>query len=209
MRKYENVSIKKLIPYKYNARTHSEKQINMIADSIREYGFINPVLIDQDYNIIAGHGRILGAKVLGMTEVPCLFVEDLTETQKRAYIIADNKLSLEAGWDIEILTKELSELDNLNFDLELTGFSLDELKELEIKNIDIDTVEEDDYDVDEALEKIEEPKAKLGDLYKLGNHYLICGDSTDQKVIDKLLREGVPSGECLTRCRPSLYRSSV
>ncbi len=100
MRRYEEVSIDKLVPYENNARTHSEEQIHKIANSIKEFGFINPVIIDGNYGVIAGHGRILGAKELGMKTVPCLFVEDLTETQKRAYIIADNKLALDAGWGL-------------------------------------------------------------------------------------------------------------
>ena len=125
MRRYENVRIDKLKPYENNARTHSEKQLEKIARSIEEFGFINPVLIDSDYGIIAGHGRVKGAERLGMVEVPCLFVEDLTEEQKRAYIIADNKLALDAGWDYELLKIELEELDNLDFDITLTGFDMD------------------------------------------------------------------------------------
>ena len=125
MRRYENVSIDKLTPYKNNARTHSEKQVEEIANSIDEFGFINPVLIDSNYEIIAGHGRVLGATKLGMVEVPCIFVEDLTEVQKRAYIIADNKLSLNAGWDYDLLKIELGELDDLDFDITLTGFDMD------------------------------------------------------------------------------------
>ena len=125
MRRYENVPINELKPYKNNARTHNEKQIEKIANSIQEFGFINPVLIDSDYVIIAGHGRVKGAEKLGMVEVPCLFVEDLTEEQKRAYIIADNKLALDAGWDYDLLKIELEELDDLDFDITLTGFDLD------------------------------------------------------------------------------------
>lgn len=135
MRRYENVRIDKLKPYKNNARTHSESQIEKIANSISEFGFINPVLIDSDYGIIAGHGRVEGAKRLSKedaervlhngNEIPCIFVEDLTEEQKRAYIIADNKLALDAGWDYELLKIELEELDNLDFDITLTGFDMD------------------------------------------------------------------------------------
>ena len=125
MRRYENVPINKLKPYENNARTHNEKQIEKIANSIEEFGFINPVLIDSNYGIIAGHGRVKGAEKLGMVEVPCLFIEDLTEEQKRAYIIADNKLALDAGWDYELLKIELEELDSLDFDITLTGFDLD------------------------------------------------------------------------------------
>jgi ParB/RepB/Spo0J family partition protein len=126
MRKYENVDIKKLKPYENNARTHSEEQVEKIANSIKEFGFINPVIIDGDYGIIAGHGRVLGAQKLGMKEVPCLFVEDLTDTQKRAYILADNKLALDAGWDDEILKQEIKALDDLDFDISLTGFDLED-----------------------------------------------------------------------------------
>ena len=126
MRKYENVPIEQLKPYKNNARTHNEKQVEKIAKSIEEFGFINPVLIDSEYGIIAGHGRIMGAKKLGMAEVPCIFVEDLTEEQKRAYILADNKLALDAGWDYELLKIELEELNDLDFDISLTGLELDE-----------------------------------------------------------------------------------
>lgn len=125
MRRYENVPIKQLKPYENNARTHSEKQIEKIANSIKEFGFINPVLIGSDYGVIAGHGRIEGAKKLGMVDVPCLFIEDLTEEQKRAYIIADNKLALDAGWDYDLLKLELEELNDLDFDISLTGFDMD------------------------------------------------------------------------------------
>ena len=127
MRKYDNVNIDRLKPYKNNARTHSEEQVNKIVRSIEEFGFINPVLIDGDYGIIAGHGRVMAAKKMGMKEVPCLFVEDLTEAQKRAYIIADNKLALAAGWDEELLQFELAELQEMDFDITLTGFDVDYL----------------------------------------------------------------------------------
>ena len=125
MRRYENVRIDELKPYENNARTHSDKQVEKIARSIEEFGFINPVLIDSNYGIIAGHGRVLGAEALGMEEVPCLFIEDLTEEQKRAYIIADNKLALDAGWDYDLLKIELEELNDLDFDISVTGFDLD------------------------------------------------------------------------------------
>lgn len=125
MRRYENVPIEKLVPYKNNARTHSEKQIEKVAKSIEEFGFINPILIDSEYGIIAGHCRTLGAKQLGLKEVPCIFVEDLTEEQKRAYILADNKLALDGGWDAELVKIELEELNDLDFDISLTGFDID------------------------------------------------------------------------------------
>lgn len=181
MRRYENVAVDKLKPYENNARTHSEEQIDKIVRSIEEFGFINPVIIDGDYGIIAGHGRVMGAKKLGLKEVPCLFVEDLTEEQKRAYILADNKLALDAGWDDEILKKELMELDKLDFDISLTGFNLDDF---DFTESDID-FKEDDYNVEDNLP--EEPKAKLGDVYQLGNHRLMCGDSTNPEDIDILV----------------------
>lgn len=148
MRRYENVPINELKPYENNARTHNEKQIEKIANSIKEFGFINPVLIDSDYGIIAGHGRVKGAEKLGMVEVPCLFVEDLTEEQKRAYIIADNKLALDAGWDYELLQMELEELDNLNFDFTLTGFDDLELDDESLFSMD-DISEVDGYNSNE------------------------------------------------------------
>ncbi len=148
MRRYENVKIDKLKPYKNNARTHNEKQIEKIANSIQEFGFINPVLIDSEYGIIAGHGRVKGAELLGMDEVPCLFIEDLTEEQKRAYIIADNKLALDAGWDYELLQIELNELDDLNFDFTLTGFDNLELDDESLFSMD-EISEVDGYDENE------------------------------------------------------------
>ena len=181
MRRYENVEIDKLKPYENNAKIHPEEQVEQIANSIKEFGFINPILIDENYNIIAGHGRLLGAKKLNMSEVPCLFVEDLTEVQKKAYILADNKLTENGEWDTEILREELTALKDLDFDIELTGFDLADLDfgfEEEEKK-----VEEDDFEV----EVPEEPKAKLGDIYQLGNHRLMCGDSTSEEDVAKLM----------------------
>ena len=180
MRKYENVSIDKLKPYERNARTHSDAQVEKIAKSIKEFGFINPVLIDGNFGIIAGHGRVLGAKKLGMTEVPCLFVEDLTKAQKKAYILADNKLALDAGWDDEILKVELNELKDMNFDLSLTGFDDIEINGLEEPQ---EIVEDEAPEVDEE----NEPITQLGDIWQLGDHRLMCGDSTDKATIEKLL----------------------
>lgn len=179
MRRYENVKIEKLIPYRNNARTHSDEQVEKIAKSMREFGFINPVLVDGKFNIIAGHGRVLGAKKLGMKEVPCLFIEDLTEEQKRAYIIADNRLAEDAGWDKEMLKIELEELQNLNFDISLTGFEMEDFD----FGMDETEVVEDEFD--ETVP--EEPKSKKGEIYKLGKHYLMCGDSTDINDVEKLL----------------------
>ena len=179
--RYETVEIDKLIPYKNNARTHSEEQIKQIQASIREFGFINPVLIDGGFNVIAGHGRIIAAKNEGMTEVPCVFIEHLTDEQKRAYIIADNRLAEMAGWDMELLKIELEELKEIDFDIDLTGFGADELSD--IFGEEEPEIAEDDYEVDLP----EEPKAKLGDIYQLGRHRLMCGDSTDKATVEKLM----------------------
>lgn len=181
MRKYANVCIDKLKPYERNARTHSAEQIEKIANSIKEFGLINPVLIDGDFGIIAGHGRVEGAKKLGMTEVPCLFVEDLTEEQKRAYIIADNKLAEDAGWDTVLLKLELGELADLDFDISLTGFSLDDLDELSDEPKEV--TEDEAPEVDE----VNEPITQLGDIWQLGDHRLMCGDSTDKATVEKLM----------------------
>lgn len=151
MRRYENVEVSKLKPYKNNARTHNETQIEKIANSIKEFGFINPILIDSNYEIIAGHGRVLGAKKLELKEVPCIFIEDLTEAQKKAYILADNKLALDAGWDDEILKIELKELKELDFNLNLTGFEDWEM----VTNNEIDI---DKFFEDKGEEKEKEPK---------------------------------------------------
>jgi DNA modification methylase len=190
MRRYENVKLDKLVPYARNARTHTDEQIKKIQSSIREFGFINPVLIDGEYNIIAGHGRVEAAKAEKMKEVPCLFVEDLTEAQKRAYILADNRLALDAGWDEELLAIEIEELKDLGFNLELTGFDMDELEAFGTFEEDSQgnvEVEDDDFDLDEALDEIEEPNTKRGEIYQLGNHRLMCGDSTIKENVEALV----------------------
>jgi len=125
--KYKTVLVSDLIPYARNSRTHSDVQVNKIASSIKEFGFLNPVLIDKDNGIIAGHGRVMAAQKLGLKEVPVLQIGHLSDTQKRAYIIADNRLALDAGWDEEMLRVEFAELADMGFDLELTGFELDEI----------------------------------------------------------------------------------
>jgi len=177
----EKVPIDKLVPYARNARTHSKEQILQLRSSIREFGFINPCLVDKDYNIIAGHGRIIAAKEEGLTEVPCVFVEHLTEAQKRAYILADNRLALNAGWDEEMLSIELSELEGADFDLDLLGFTDAELHKLlgEIET------EEDDFDLTAALE--EASFVEPGDVWTLGKHRLICGDATNLSDVEMLM----------------------
>ena len=177
---YKNID--ELIPYINNSRTHSEEQINQIVASINEFGFTNPLLIDEKDNIIAGHGRLLASKKLKMEEVPCIVLSGLTEAQKKAYIIADNKMALNAGWDEELLKLELENLKELDFDLELTGFNVDELDDILGNN-----EEETEIVEDEVPEVPEEPKAKLGDIYQLGNHRLMCGDSTKIEDVEKLM----------------------
>ena len=171
-----------LIPYINNSRTHSEEQVNQIVASINEFGFTNPILIDEKDNIIAGHGRLLASKKLGMEEVPCIVLKGLTEAQQKAYIIADNKMALNAGWDEELLKIELENLKELDFDLELTGFNVDELDDILGKN-----EEEVEIVEDEVPEVPEEPKAKYGDIYQLGSHFLMCGDSTKEEDVAKLM----------------------
>lgn len=177
--RYENVAIDKLIPYKNNARTHSDEQIEQLRRSLQEFGFINPVLIDKEFGIIAGHGRVAAAKLEKYTEVPCLFVEHLSETQKRAYILADNRLAEMAGWDEEILKIELGDLVEEGFDIELAGFDMADL------NIEGDDEEVREDDFDGALP--EEPTAKKGDIYQLGRHRLMCGDSTVLSDVERLV----------------------
>jgi DNA modification methylase len=180
----EQISVKKLLPYARNSRTHSEDQIGQIASSIKEFGFTNPILIDADNQIIAGHGRLMGANRLQMKEVPCIRLSHLTESQKRAYVIADNKLALNAGWDDELLALEIKDLQELDFDVSLLGFSEDELNGILDK-----LVEEVDglTDEDAVPDVPDEPKTKLGDIYQLGNHRLMCGDSTSIDAVDKLM----------------------
>ena len=176
------VPVTKLVPYVNNARTHSPEQINKLRSSLREFGFINPVIIDRDYGVIAGHGRILAAKEEGITEVPCVFADHLTEAQKKAYIIADNRMAMDAGWDEELLRVEIEALQAEAFDLALTGFDEKELATLFETDED---AKEDDFDVDAELEK--PCFSKMGDIWQLGRHRIICGDSTLPETYEKLL----------------------
>lgn len=173
-----------LIPYVNNARTHSDGQVAQICASIREYGWTNPVLIDENGTIIAGHGRVMAAQRMKMEQVPCIVLSGLTEAQKKAYVIADNKMALNAGWDDEMLKLELENLKELDFDLELTGFDEKELDSI-FNKIGEGEITEDDFDG----ELPEEPKAKLGDIYQLGNHRLMCGDSTNENDVKNLVGE--------------------
>ena len=186
------VSIGKLIPYVNNARTHSKEQITKLRSSLREFGFVNPVIIDREFNVIAGHGRILAAKEENIEQVPCVFVDYLTEAQKKAYILADNRFALDAGWDEEMLRVEMETLQGMDFDVSLTGF--DEAEIADLLSAD-DEVQEDDFDVDAELQA--EPFVKAGDLWLLGKHRLLCADSTKPEDV-KLLMDGKKANVCIT-----------
>ncbi len=174
--------VDKLVPYDQNPRTHSEEQIGQIAASILQFGFLNPILIDTAAGIIAGHGRLQAALKLGLAQVPVVVLDHLTDTEKRAYVIADNKLALNAGWDDELLRKEMTALADENFDLDVLGFDSAELDEIMFSD------EEDTADEDDAVpETPEEPISKKGDLWKLGDHLVLCGDATVITDIEKVM----------------------
>ena len=182
-RKLEWRNIGEIIPYARNSRTHSEEQVAQIAASIKEFGWTNPVLIDEENGIIAGHGRLAAARKLGHTQIPVIELTGLSEAQKRAYVIADNKLALNAGWDTEMLVNELRDLEGMDIDLALTGFSADELNDM------LAVKEEGLTDEDAAPPPPEEPITKPGDIWVLGKHRLMCGDSTSIDAVDKLMPE--------------------
>lgn len=177
----KKVEVEKLIPYVRNSRTHSDAQVAQIAASIKEFGWTNPILVDGENGIIAGHGRLLAARKLGAKDVPVIELAHLTESQKRAYVIADNQLAMNAGWDTAMLTLELADLKESEFDLDLIGFDAKELEKLlEPEQVEGLT------DEDAVPDAPEEPKTKLGDIYQLGNHRLMCGDSTSIADIETL-----------------------
>lgn len=177
------VSIDKLIPYVNNARTHNAEQINKLRASLREFGFINPVIIDGDYNIIAGHGRVMAAKEEHIEEVPCVLADHLTPAQKKAYIIADNRMAQDAGWDEELLRIEIEALQAEAFDIGLTGFEEQEIADL--FGTEDDKVEDDDFDLNDALEKA--AFVKKGDVWQVGRHRLMCGDATSEEDVATLM----------------------
>ena len=179
--------VTELIPYVNNSRTHSDEQVAQIAASIKEFGWTNPILVDGTNGIIAGHGRLLAARKLGYKEVPTIELSELTETQKKAYIIADNRLALNAGWDNEMLTIELNDLLADGFALEMLGFDPKELTAL----LEPEVVE-GLTDEDAVPDVPDEPTTKLGDIYQLGQHRLICGDSTNLSDVDKLMQGVYP-----------------
>ena len=179
--KVERRAVASLVPYARNARTHSPDQVDQIAASIREFGWTIPVLVDEDGTLIAGHGRVMAAKKLGISDVPVMVAEGWSEAQRKAYVLADNKLALNAGWDNELLRVELEGLKELDFDISLTGFSGDELVSILAEKTEGLT------DPDQTPEPPAEPVTVLGDVWQLGNHRIICGDSTDADCIGKLL----------------------
>lgn len=172
-----------LLPYARNARTHSDAQVSQLAASIKEFGFNNPVAIDADGMILCGHGRVMAAQKLHMAEVPTVCLSHLSETQVKAYILADNKLALNAGWDNDLLKVELEDLKDLDFDLNLTGFSDDELKDILVE--DPTEAHEDNFDG----EPPEVAKSQLGDIWTLGEHRLMCGDSTSENDVKALMQD--------------------
>jgi DNA modification methylase len=180
--KIEWLSVETLIPYAKNARTHSDEQVAQIAGSIKEFGFNNPVLVDKDNSIIAGHGRLMAARKLGMDKVPVVQLGHMTEAQRKAYVLADNRIALNSGWDAGMLSLELQDLKD-DIDLSLLGFDPDELDAL------LNPIEETEglTDEDAVPDVPDEPKTKLGDIYILGNHRLMCGDSTSITDVEKLM----------------------
>ena len=178
------VAVEKLVPYVNNARTHSPEQITKLRSSLREFGFINPVIIDKDYGVIAGHGRLMAAKEEGIKEVPCVLVDYLTEAQKKAYIIADNRFAQDAGWDEELLRIEIESLQAEAFDVSLTGFEDQEIADLFAGDNDTGA-EDDDFDLNDALEKA--AFVERGDIWTVGRHRLMCGDATSADDVAALM----------------------
>lgn len=183
MNQIEMVSIGQLLPYARNARTHDDAQVAQIAASIKEFGFNNPILIADDQSIVAGHGRLAAARKLGLTEVPVVRLSHLSDTQRKAYILADNRLALNAGWDNDLLKLELQELEIEGVDLEMLGFSKEELDGL------LNSLEPTEglTDEDAVPEPPPEPITKPGDIWILGKHRLMCGDSTSVDAVDRLM----------------------
>jgi site-specific DNA-methyltransferase (adenine-specific) len=179
--KIETRLVADLIPYAANSRTHSDAQVAQIAASIKEFGWTNPILIDDDNTIIAGHGRLLAARKLGMEEVPAIILDHLTKAQQRALVIADNQLALNAGWDMDMMKAEIEDLSLENFNLELLGFDDDFLDGL------LETAPSGGKTDEDAVPEVPEiPKTVPGDVWVLGNHRLMCGDSTSIDALAKL-----------------------
>lgn len=180
----EMISIDALAPYARNSRTHSDAQVAQIAGSIREFGFTNPVLIDDESGIVAGHGRVQAARALGMEQVPCIRLEGLTEAQRRAYVIADNRIALNAGWDLDMLAVELDDLKGIDFDLDLLGFDVGEIDKILAM---ADATTEGETDIDDVPDVQVEAITQPGDVWLLGKHRVMCGDSTAVTAMDVLM----------------------
>lgn len=180
--KIQDVDVAKLIPYAKNAKVHGKKQLEKLKESIQEFGFLTPCLIDKDFNLIAGHGRVIAAKELNIKKVPCVFVEGLTEQQRRAYILADNRLGELGEWDMELVAEELSQLMDEGFNIDLTGFSIDETI------LDGDAISDVvDKSIDEYINSLDTTITKRGQIWELGKHRLMVGDSTQiEQVLDLL-----------------------
>ena len=191
--KYEKRKVSELIPYARNTRTHTDEQINQVASSIREFGFMNPIIVNQDNTILAGHCRILAAKKLGLEYVPCLMADHLTEAQKKAFIIADNKLAENAGWDTELLKVEIEDLKASDFNVEILGFDDKELSKL--FDEDRDVTDDEDFDLNKELDK--KAFVQNGDVWILGKHRLMCGDSTKAEDV-AVLMDGKKANCCIT-----------
>lgn len=196
--KVKDISIDLIKEYENNPR-NNDKAVDKVAESIREFGFKVPIIIDANNIIVTGHTRVKAARKLGLKKVPCVIADDLTPEQIKAFRLADNKVSEYATWDENKLYTELMELKVVDFDIETFGF---ETKEIDISNINKDEIldkfenekpkeiKEDDFDVDKAVEEIKEPTVKRGQVWKLGNHYLMCGDSTSKEDVEKLMSAG-------------------
>ena len=182
--KYELVDVDRLIPYINNARTHSPEQVTKLASAIKEFGFINPVITDGEHGILCGHGRIAAAKQLGIQQVPCISAAYLTEAQKKAYILADNRYAQDAGWDEELLRLEIEALEGMDFDVSLTGFNEDEISDL-FAGADTSDTQDDDFDLSDALEKA--AFVERGDVWVVGRHRLMCGDATSEEDVATLM----------------------
>lgn len=196
--KLQEVAVSRLVPYANNAKIHGAEQIKKLKDSIQEFGFLTPCLIDKDFNLIAGHGRVMAAQELGIEKVPCVFIENLTETQRRAYILADNRLGELGEWDMETVALELQELERDGFDIDLTGFISDD------EILDLDPVDDSGIgaEIDEFVRQ--DSITYEGELWILGNHRLMVGDSTNVDDVAKLVGGGAdrPAGDGPTlQCR--------
>ncbi len=180
--KIENVDVGLLVPYAKNAKIHGKKQLEKLKDSIQEFGFLTPCLIDKDFNVIAGHGRIMAAKELKLKKVPCVFVEGLSEQQRRAYILADNRLGELGKWDMDLVAQELNQLTGDGFNIDLTGFTIDD------SILDGEAVSDVvDKSFEEYLDQIDSTVTKSGQIWELGKHRLMVGDSTKiEQVLDLL-----------------------